>query len=106
MLTAAEEKEKKRKRRANVAETVGRQKKVRSGTIKIAHWREFKTSWSKIHLYEGLQLTLISGYRVTKNNLGEEIVAKGEGDPLVIGVNLMGTALKAVCPFITLLIIL
>lgn len=79
---------------------------MRSGTVKIAHWREFKTSWSKITLYEGLNITLISGYRVTKNNLGEEVIAKGEGDPLEIGVNLMGTALKAVFPIITLLIIL
>jgi hypothetical protein len=81
-------------------------KKERSGTIKIAHWREFKTSWSKIVLSVGLNITYISGYRVNKSDLGEEIVAKGEGDPLVIGVNLMANGLKAAAPFITLLIIL
>ena len=48
----------------------------------------------------------ISGYRVTKSDLGEEIVAKGEGDPIVIGVKALSMALKAVAPIITLLIIL
>ena len=78
----------------------------KTGTVKIAHFRPFKTSWSKITLSIGLNITYIAGYRVTKSDLGEEIVAKGEGDPLVIGVQLMGTALKAGASLITLLIIL
>ena len=57
-------------------------------------------------MYEGLNITYISGYRVTKNDLGEEVVAKGESDPIEIGVNAMSTALRAAAPFITLLIIL
>lgn len=80
--------------------------KTKKGTVKIAHWREFKTSWSKITLYEGLNITYIAGYRVTKNDLGTEIVAKGEGDPIKVGVHAMARALKAVAPIITLLIIL
>jgi hypothetical protein len=57
-----------------------------TGVVKITHWREFKTSWSKIVLYEGINITLITGYRVTKSDEGVEIVAKGESEPLTIGI--------------------